>query len=169
MRGVAVVGAEFHLPEVGPGQLPQRAQLVLGQGLGGEEVEGVRSPIADESLQDGHVVAEGLAAGGGGSHYHVLAGPGGVDGLSLVDVELLRPRSFEGVSQGGWQWPIQPPIACPPGGDVLRMSDLTLVESLPLEMVDEVLDPHGFNFTTKGQKKRLKDMDTHRQQVESAA
>lgn len=43
---------------------------------------------------------------------------------------------------------------------MLRISDLALVESLLLEVLDKIPDSHRLNFTTKGQKKRLKDKET---------
>ena len=63
-RGVAVVGERL---DVGADLFDQSVQLgllVLGERLGGEEVEGAGVGVFEDGVEDGQVVAEGLAAGG---------------------------------------------------------------------------------------------------------
>lgn len=58
--------------------------MVLGEGLGGEEVEGAGLRVFKDGVEDGEIVAEGLAGGSGGDDHDVLACVDGVHGLALV-------------------------------------------------------------------------------------
>ena len=88
-RGVAVVDGGPGSGVLGPvGREGLEAlQLVLGQGLQGEEVQGPAVRVRQEALDDRQVVDQGLAAGRGGGHHHVAAGTGHVPGQGLMGIE----------------------------------------------------------------------------------
>ncbi len=64
-------------------------ELIVGERLGREEVQGAAAGVGEEALQHGQVVAEGLAAGGGGGNGNVLAAQRSPDGGGLVTVERI--------------------------------------------------------------------------------
>ncbi|MEI2690009.1 MAG: hypothetical protein V9H69_09940 [Anaerolineae bacterium] len=70
-------------------QSVQFGQLVVGQRLGGEEVEGAGGGVGQQRLGHRQVVAQGLAAGGGGGDHQVFAGLRGAPGRDLVAVERI--------------------------------------------------------------------------------
>ena len=84
--GISVEGVGAYAQIPGLVQLRQLRHLVLGQGLGGEEIERLPA-LGEDRIQHRQVVAECLAGGGGGGHDHMPAGPGEVRGLPLVGVE----------------------------------------------------------------------------------
>ena len=76
LRRVPVVGER---PDVGPDRLDhpvQLGQLVLGQRLRREEVEGPRVRVLQDAVEDGQVVAEGLARRRSGSRPRRPSPPG---------------------------------------------------------------------------------------------
>ncbi len=79
--GVAVVGGGLHLSA---GQQADAAQLVLGQRLGGIEVDGPRVRVAEQAVEHGQVEAEALARGRAGGDHEVLVPLGGVPALGLM-------------------------------------------------------------------------------------
>ena len=102
LRGVAVVGEH---PHVGQRlrQLHQLGELVLGERLGGEQIEHPRLGLLHQRLQHRQVVAERLAGRGRRDHHEVLALGHRVEGLGLVRVELLHPARLEGLDDPGIQ------------------------------------------------------------------
>jgi hypothetical protein len=84
LRGVAVVseGADVtaHFFDGGV----KLVELILGQGLGGEEVHGPRAGVVEQQIEDRQVVAECLAAGGRRDDDDVAAGLNAVECLGLV-------------------------------------------------------------------------------------
>ena len=72
----------------------QTGKLILRQRFGGEEVECTCRGVAQQRLEDGQVVGERLAAGGGRHNHHVAPRAGMVQRLVLVAVERgnLSPR-----------------------------------------------------------------------------
>ena len=76
LRRVAVVGRHGHIRLQGLDQRSQLGQLVVGQGFGGEEVEGAGVGIVEQAVQDGQVVAQGFARGGGRDDDDVFAAQG---------------------------------------------------------------------------------------------
>ena len=98
-RRVAVVGVGL---EGDIGRLGQRAQLhqlVGGQRLGGEEVQGAGGLVAGHRVDDGQVVAERLARCGGRDDADVAAGAHRLDGRGLVRVERLEAPTAQRVDQ----------------------------------------------------------------------
>ena len=76
-------------------KLAELAQLVLGQRLGGEEIERPRAPRPQQALQHRDVIAKALPARGGGGDDHVAALAERLDGPRLVFVERQEPQRFE--------------------------------------------------------------------------
>ena len=101
-RGVAVEGIGAHpLPSQRfkfPPDFGQLGHLVLGQGLGGEEIERLLMPT-QHRVQDREVVAQGLTGGGRGGDHEVPAGLGQIEGLALVGVELCQAAVDQGLPQ----------------------------------------------------------------------
>ena len=99
LRRVAVVGEGA---DVGAERLDHRVELgelVLGQRLGGEEVEGPRVGVLQDAVEDGQVVAEGLARGRGRHHDRALPRRRHVVGRPLVGVEPLVAPAAEHVAE----------------------------------------------------------------------
>ena len=83
----------------GARQLLELRQLILREGLRGEEIEGPRRGLAQEGLQDRQVVAERLAGGGRRHHDAVAALAEEVESPGLVRVEGLDPARPERVGE----------------------------------------------------------------------
>ena len=98
--GVAVVGAG---PDPGQVEGGEGAQLIVGEGLGGEQDQsGAGSDRRRRGLRDRHLVAERLARRGAGGDHHRPSGPGEVDGLGLVRPQRTRqPRRHLGGQRAG--------------------------------------------------------------------
>ena len=97
-RGVAVVRRGH---EVGDQPLAEGAQLVLGEGLGGEDEQRRVAPTAGDRLDDRHLVAERLARSRAGRDRDVAPVAKRVDGLSLVRPEGVdAPAAQAGVHEG---------------------------------------------------------------------
>ena len=96
-RGVAVVD---RLAQSRRAQLAQLAGLVLGQSLGGVEVERASLGLVRDPVQDRQVEAERLAAGGAAGQDQVRA-LGDLVGLGLVGVEGLDPDPGQRLGQLG--------------------------------------------------------------------
>ena len=69
------------------GQTVQRARLILGECLGGEDEEGATLRIGDLLRQRGELVAQALAARRAGADHHILGGPQQVVGRALMAVQ----------------------------------------------------------------------------------
>ncbi len=90
---IAVVGRRVQFRRQGLIPDRQLSQLILGQGLGGEEVEGAGVWIGQQGLQDRQVVAQCLARGSGRDDCNVPARQRGLHCLGLVGVETAQaPR-----------------------------------------------------------------------------
>jgi len=87
LRGIAVEGVIAQLNLLCSAQLPETAQLVLGQRLGRKEIQGAARLLGEDGVEHGYVIAEGLAAGGGGDHHHVFTCADKVDRPGLVAVK----------------------------------------------------------------------------------
>src|SRR5438270_111600 len=77
-------------------QLAELGELVLRQRLGREEVDRPALGVLQQPLQDRQVVAQRLAARGGGHDDEVIPLPYGGVGLELVRVELVDPAASQG-------------------------------------------------------------------------
>ncbi len=87
LRRVPVVGEDADLGGEELGDLVELGPLVLGQGLGREEVDGPARGVADDGVEDGEVVAKRLARGRGRDDRDVPALPQGLPGAPLVGVQ----------------------------------------------------------------------------------
>ena len=87
-RGVSVVRGGEDRAALGQvsRKRPERAELVVGQGLGGEQVQRAGLGCLEHPIQDRQVVAQGLAARRGGDHDRVLARAHALPGRCLVRV-----------------------------------------------------------------------------------
>ena len=94
LRRVAVISVHAHVRER-LGELRQLRQLILGESLGGKEVQDPRFGLLHEGLQDGQVVAERLAGGGGRDHHEVLALVHDFESPRLMRVQPLHPPASE--------------------------------------------------------------------------
>jgi len=127
LRCIAVEGGVVQPDFLLDGQFSQAAQLVLGQRLGGEKVEGAASLLSQDSVEDRYVIAQGLAAGRGSDHHHVFPRADEVNRLSLVAVEREQAVCLERFLKPGMQGLVQFPIRCLTGCDVLDMDNLVSV------------------------------------------
>ncbi len=81
------------------GKFAQLRQLILGQRLGGKEIERAGRRVAQQAVEDGQVVAEGLAAGRRCDNGHVVAVQRMADCPGLVGVGLLDAAPGQGLAQ----------------------------------------------------------------------
>src|SRR5262249_49497832 len=88
----------------------QLVQLVLSQRLGGEEVHGAGTRLAQEEVQDWQVVAESLAAGSRGHNDNIAPRFDVFESFSLVRVKPVDSAPGERRKQSGidagWELPI---------------------------------------------------------------
>ena len=87
-------------------EVVELGELVLGEGFGWEEVERSGGWVGEKIVDDGQVVAEGLAAGGWGDYDDVFATACGVPADGLVAVERIDAARAQrsrkpGVELGG--------------------------------------------------------------------
>ena len=94
-RGIAVVD---RVAQEAPAELRELARLVLGERLGGVEVEGARRRVARERVEHRQVERQRLAAGGARGHDRVPA-PGLLEHVGLVGPERVDSAGAQGVSQ----------------------------------------------------------------------
>ena len=125
VRGVAVVDFGGDAGRAGErGQVAEGAELVLLQRLDGEEVEGAGLGVVDGGLDDGQVVAQGLARGGRGYDHQVTTGGGSGEGLGLVGIEFADAHAFEAAAKAGAEAGGQGGELRRPGRDDLDVRDL---------------------------------------------
>ena len=142
-RAVAVVGGH---PHVEP-QRHQPCQLVLGQRLGGREVEHARATLtagassAADRGQRGELVGQRLPGGGPGREHDVVTGVRGVGGRDLVPPRALDPACGVGRPQlvGDPARPVGDTRL--PGWQHLEVGEPVGPPGDPRQAVDEVL--HG--------------------------
>jgi len=87
VRGVAVVGVSLDVCFEIADEAVDLVHLILGQGLGGKNIEGPGFRLFDNTLQYREVVAERLAACRGCNQDDVPAGSYQFHGLALVAVK----------------------------------------------------------------------------------
>ena len=146
LGGIAVVGGVPRGDGKALAKLAQLAKLVLGQGLGGVEVQGAAALALQQRLQDRHVVAQALAAGGRGGDDDVGAIPQGIDGLGLVLVEGEEAQSLELALQCGMKRALKVAVPGIPWRDGLGMDDLVSVPGLGLNVAEEGFRVHRLNL-----------------------
>ena len=140
-RGVAVVDSG---PDLGPasldqasGQLLQTPQLVLLQGLQGEDEEGLGLWVGHYPLHYGQPVDERLARGGGRGHDGVPPLAQGGQGLGLMRVEPLHSQPPDRLVQGR----VQIAQAGRLGGDGLQVGHLGAEVGVIGQGAQKDLDP----------------------------
>ena len=139
---VTVVDAKAGGTQLIMGQLVQAAELVLGEGLGGEEVEGTSAPVGEECLEYGNVVGQGLAAGGAGGQDDMPTLPGGVDGQRLVAVQPVGAGTAQGRFQRRRQRLLQMAIACLLRRQALDVDGLPFVAGQLGDLLDKGCGVH---------------------------
>jgi hypothetical protein len=105
LRRVAIVNGSGQVRRLGDGEAEafQRVELVLGQGLGGEEIQRARLRIFRQRRQDGQVVGQGLAAGRARGENDVSAAAGMGPGLGLMRIKGMDARRDQGLFDGSRQ------------------------------------------------------------------
>ncbi len=94
-RGVAVVRVDTELDGQPALQRAELRQLVLGEGLRREQVDGATLGVLEHLLQDRQVVAKRFAAGGGRDDREVTSAPYFGVSLGLVGVKSIDPARLE--------------------------------------------------------------------------
>jgi hypothetical protein len=97
---VAVVGEDADLLGQPRVDVVELGLLVLGQGLGGEEVKGPRRRVLHDGVEDGQIVAERLARGRRGHDDDVLPLLERLPARALVREQLRESLGHEGLAQG---------------------------------------------------------------------
>jgi hypothetical protein len=136
--GVAVVAGRRDLEARVLHQLPELRDLVLPQGLGGEEEEGPGGRVLGERLEDRHRVAQRLAGGGGGDDNDVLARVHGLDRVRLVGVRALDSAPRQALADPR----VQPRRPVPVLGRA-RLADLVVDDAARERRLLEQLLQHG--------------------------
>ncbi len=144
LRGVAVVGAAVEAEALDAVAVTlEGLELILGEGLGGEEVERAAGRVGEKGLEDGRVVAEGLATGSGGDDDDVVAGADVVDGLGLVGVKLVDAVDAEGGEEGFGQGGRHRSIARLARGDLDGGGELAAVLGAVRDIKEKAVGVHG--------------------------
>jgi hypothetical protein len=99
LGGVAVVGEGTDVRPQGFDGPVELGELVLGERLGGKEVESARVGILQDPVEDGKVVAEGLAGGSGRDDDDVAPRLELLVDLPLMRVEAREPPRLEDPAQ----------------------------------------------------------------------
>ena len=101
VRRVAVIGVGPDVTAQFMDQAMHFVHLVLGEGLGGKQVEGAALRRFENPLKHGQVVAQRLAAGRGRHQQHMLPVPSFLDRFGLMAVELSDAPLFEDKTEAG--------------------------------------------------------------------
>ena len=120
-------------------------QLILGQGLGREQIHRAGARVFDHPLQYRQVVAQRLAAGGRRHHHHVVAGGAMFKRLGLVHIKLRNAPCNKGIVQGGRDARGNPGILAFPRRLMPDRANRRLRIRHPLpELRDRSFDPAAF-------------------------
>ena len=84
-RSVPVVGGDLDLPS---SQRAKAPELVLGESLGGIQVDSPRPGISQEAVDDRKIEAQALAGGSAGGDHEMLTALGRVPALCLMGPQL---------------------------------------------------------------------------------
>src|SRR5262249_44427623 len=145
LRGVTVVGEHSHVGE-GFAEFRQLGELILGQGLGGEQIQHATVGLLHEGLEHRKVVAERLARCRWRHDDQVFALRDDLERLGLVAIELLHAARAERFHQpriergGEWSEDGRPRLEASNSGD----------EGAGLErrqeLIEELSDRHGSSY-----------------------
>jgi len=124
VRGVAVVGVGLDVCLEIADEDVDLVHLILGQGLGGKNIEGPCLRLFKNPLQYREVVAEGLAARRGRHQNDVPAGAHQFHGLALVAVEPPDPPVGEDLPEAGMEPDGEIHIPALPGRDLPERPDI---------------------------------------------
>src|ERR1700733_5654372 len=84
---VAIVGEDAKSIVKSRGEVVELGELILGERLGREKIEGARVGVFKDGVEDREVIAERLAGGGRSDNHKVLPGAGKLRRRRLVRVE----------------------------------------------------------------------------------
>ena len=142
------------------GQLRQRLQqpqdsleLVLGQRLGREQVQGRGLRLLKQSFQHRQVVAEALAAGRAGGDYGVLPAAQKLNGPDLVRVKSADPSGGKCPLQSRRERRVQLPAARRPRRQLFHVDQLPFVAGQTLQMVQKSLHVHEQSSANRSSKR----------------
>jgi hypothetical protein len=97
-RRIPVVGRGGHRQAGRSGKLGELGDLILTEGLRGEDVQRPGGRIVGDRLQGGDRVAQGLARGSRGDDDDIAAGPDRLEGLGLVNVQAFDAAGRKAVA-----------------------------------------------------------------------
>ncbi len=99
LRRVAVVGERAYLRSHGIHGRLKLVQLILGQRLGREQIQGARARIVHQTLQHRQVVAKRLAARGRRDNNYILSRRTALKRIRLMHVQLRNAPRKQRVPQ----------------------------------------------------------------------
>ncbi len=145
LRSIAVVRVHAHVGQ-GLRKLRQLGELVLGEGLRGEQIQHTGLRLLDECLEHGQVVAERLAGRRRCHHDHVLALGNGLEGPRLVRVELLDAAAAQGLDEARIERGRKRPVDGGPGLEVPHGGDERAGPGRCQQLVENILERHGSSY-----------------------
>jgi hypothetical protein len=147
-RGVTVIGAGL---EPQPESLAHRVQLchlVLGQRLGGKQIERPRPWIGQQSVQHRQVVAHRLAAGSRGDNDHVLAAQRSLHREGLVGVQAFDPPLAQSLLEAGIEPGRVPSVASWFDRQVPPVGDPPCQLRVALDLIEYLLQTHRRDYSS---------------------
>ena len=145
LRSVTVVRVHAHVGQR-LRELRQLGELILGEGLGGEQIQHARLRLLHEGLEHGQVVAERLAGCGRRHHDHVLALGDGLEGPRLVRVELLDPAPAECLDEARVERGGKRRVDGGAGLEVPDGGDERAGPGRCQQLVENILERHGSSY-----------------------
>jgi hypothetical protein len=157
-RRIAIEAGTPHGTPRGGKESLKGCELILRQGLSGEEIERSGAPIRQNRLDHGNVVAQGLSAGSRGRYDDIPSLANSFRRRRLMteegkEAEFLQPALQSGQKRSG-----QSPVSCRSRMQVLIPYNLLLVELGLPKVMEEARSIHG---SSEGQNLslRIDDVD----------
>jgi len=97
--------------------------LILGEGLGGKQVQGTRFWDTQQGIKNRHIVAQRLARGSTSDHSYIFATQDGGNRTGLVYVQPLHPTLAQGTHYPWLQVRRDGRVASGPGRQMSPSSD----------------------------------------------